>query len=158
MDKVVYQIQFVGDCRWGGKPYVYYNNNRTFGNYVDACRCLDDIGTEVFGILKEKTPGNIEVECHEVRDEQTDSLSSIEFFTACASLDYVRADVVPICLETEYKRKKTYKVELWYNIYRVVKVEATDEDTALDMARETPLSQVNITNAQEVDCCVEEVK
>lgn len=156
MNKAVYQIQFVGDCRWGGKPYVYYNNHRTFDNYVDACHCLDDIGTEVLGILRDKTTDN--VDCSEVRDEKTDLLSSIEFSTKNAHLDFVRADVVPVCVETEYKHKKTYKVELWYNIYRVVKVEATDEDTALDMARETPLSQVNITNAQEVDCCVEEIK
>lgn len=156
MNKAVYQIQFVGDCRWGGKPYVYYNNHRTFDNYVDACHCLDDIGTEVLGILQDKTTDN--VECSEVRDEKTDLLSSIEFSTKNATLDFVRADVVPVCVETEYKRKKTYKVELWYNIHRVVNVEATDEDTALDMAREMPLSKMNITNAQEVDCFVEELK
>lgn len=156
MIKAVYQIQFVGDCRWGGKPYMYYNNHRTFDNYVDACHCLDDIGNEVFEALKSQTSDNIE--CAENRDEKTDLLSGIEFFGQNPTLDYVRADVVPVCVETEYKHKKTYKVELWYNIYRVVNVEATDKDTALDMAREMPLSKVNIANAQEVDCFVEEIK
>ena len=156
MNKAVYQIQFVGDCRWGGKPYVYYNNHRTFDNYVDACHCLDDIGTEVLGILQSKTTGT--VECHEVRDEKTDLLSSIEFSTKNATLDFVRADVVPVRVETEYNRKKAYRVELWYNIYRIVNVEATNEDAALDMAREMPLSKVNLTNAREVDCYVEEIK
>ena len=54
--------------------------------------------------------------------------------------------------------KKAYKVELLYNIHRIVNVEATNEGAALDMARETPLSDVNLTNAREVDFCVEEIK
>jgi hypothetical protein len=53
--------------------------------------------------------------------------------------------------------KKAYSVELTYNYHRKLRVMASNEDEALDNARETPITISN-TNLQEVDCYVEEIK
>lgn len=159
----IYQIQFINP-KWGGRDFEIEDNLRVFKNYNDACIALDDIGNDIVRTLTDEGEHH---ECHEERDENTDLLSSIEFFTTseAISLNYIVGNVVPIKVEVcspptqdeEEPKEKPYRVELWYNYYRDMRIMATNADDALDKAREMPLTPSN-DNIQEVDCFVEEIK
>ena len=160
----VYQIQFI-EPKWNGREYEVVDNFRTFTKYEDACRILDSMGTAIYKHLKETFGGNIE--CHEDRDEPKNGIGDgllrcISFFTATPTLDNIVGFVVEIEVETELPKpveeqpvKKTYRVELWYNLYREFFITADNEDEALDEAREMPIGPSAISRIQEVDCHVE---
>lgn len=154
---MAYQVRFL-NAVWNGKEYDVFGNFRTFDTYPDACHCLDNIGDHVFADLKSKTTGN--VECAEIRDEKTDLLSSIEFFTTNAErpINNVCGEVVALNIEDEYKYSKPYKVELLYQIRRVVEVMADSPDDALDKAMEMPLTRANLDQATLEDSYVEVIK
>lgn len=60
-------------------------------------------------------------------------------------------------MEKGEPNQKAYSVELTYNYHRKLRVMASNEDEALDNAREVPCS-ITIGGMQEVDCYVEEIK
>ena len=164
----VYQIQFI-EPKWGGKEYEVVDNFRTFKKYEDACRILDSMGTAIFQHLTDTFGGNIE--CREDRDKPQNGIGDgllrcISFFTKTPTLDNIVGFVVEIEVEDEFPKpveevptEKTYRVELWYNYHREVKITAMSEDEALDAAREMPITHTSLINSiQEVDSYVEEVK
>lgn len=60
-------------------------------------------------------------------------------------------------MEKGEPNQKAYTVELTYNYHRKLMVMASNEDEALDNAREVP-SSITMGDMQEVDCYVEEIK
>lgn len=146
--KQVFQIQFINP-KWNGADYDIKDNFRTFKRYEDACNALDKISDEILSDLLRRTTSN--VECHEERDENTELLSSIEFFTNSVTIDSITGDVVTLYIEEEIPQpqqnepvEKTYCVEFWYTLYRAIKVIAKDEDEAYERAVSIPISPDSI--------------
>ena len=62
---------------------------------------------------------------------------------------------VRIMMKESDTEKKAYNVELTYNYHRKLRVMASNEDEALDNAREIPIT-IDTDKLQEVDCYIEE--